>query len=363
MDIDWAKINRTARQYENEANMLALTSCSTTDITLLDSLLPDWNNNDQEERDEPNNGGWFTTPQGPLIFLEGTPHDTTPWIEELAHNLTHAGITGTLTGATIVTRVRWAKHIEDDLPETCLSLGFHSRPLTTSYLCEWSTTDPRLPHHLITPGLDWLTEHHADLLQSTGNANFWTNPTTAHTILTDRITTASSTLTTSYHRNRKEVRSFSLLRPCATEVCVARGDNDWRQRFDTLLAALTRFPLDQLSIGFISHYPFRWHQSENRVWRDHPELWQDYIPAPFGILILTAKHLNKANNLTRWTTTQLTPTHYLLQATNPQPWLHATTRDTITLDHELLTTAHHDLGDMILTPTTAKQLGLDPYPL
>ena len=39
MDIDWAKINRTARQYENEANMLALTSCSTTDITLLDSLL------------------------------------------------------------------------------------------------------------------------------------------------------------------------------------------------------------------------------------------------------------------------------------------------------------------------------------
>ncbi|MDO4784370.1 MAG: hypothetical protein Q3997_04720 [Propionibacteriaceae bacterium] len=360
MEIDWVKINRTARQYENEANMLALTSCSTTDITLLDSLLPDWDNNDQEE---PNNGGWFTTPQGPLIFLEGTPHDTTPWINELAHNLTQAGITGTLTGATIATRGRWAKSIEDDLPETCLSLGFQSCPLKARYICEWSTTDPRLPHQLITPGLDWLTEHHADLLQSTGRADFWTNPTTAHTILAERIKNAPTTLTRSYHRDRKEVRSFSLLTPCATELGVVRGDNDWRQRLDTLLEALPRFPLHQLSIGFISHYPFRWHHERNRVWRDHPELWQDYIPAPLGVLIVTAKHLDKANNLTRWTTTQLTPTHYLLQTTNPQPWLDAPTRDSITLDHELLALAQHDLGDMILTPTTAEKLGLDPYPL
>jgi hypothetical protein len=83
--------------------------------------------------------------------------------------------------------------------------------------------------------------------------------------------------------------------------------------------------------------------SQDYVFNRH--LWHTRVLDAHGIQLLTEDHLNHAHNLNNdWTTTQVTPGRYLVEAKDLTPWYATDTPDPDTLQQ-----ARHDFGDIILT--------------
>lgn len=82
-------------------------------------------------------------------------------------------------------------------------------------------------------------------------------------------------------------------------------------------------------------------------------IYDAYVPDAHAIQVLTAKHLDKAHDLSAWTTTALGNERYLVEARDLEPWF---TDSAGTLgerlpqpDASLLTAARRDFGGMIIT--------------
>ncbi len=78
--------------------------------------------------------------------------------------------------------------------------------------------------------------------------------------------------------------------------------------------------------------------------RYNRHLLSHYTPDAHGIQILTNQHLERAHDLSTWTTTEIGPDRYLVEAPDLAPWYSEFLPDGAVVDQ-----ARRDFGNMLLT--------------
>lgn len=364
MEVNWSGVARTARAIGGEQNILLLKTAHDYPVERLDQAIP------QDNGEGLANGSWFPGPTGWLLHIEGLPGEMKTWTQRLAENLTNEGVEGTLTGAGITKAPQWARTAEPSRVLAAL-FGYHAHHKQKSGHA-WSGAS-QLLDQVVDHAVDWLAAHGAKLQADIDlSANFWTDTPTTKTILANQARTGRLICAAdSYHQTRQEARHVTLRSPNRVTLATKTPRTDWQDTIAELRHTLISAPLDQLSIAMIS----------NRTWRDYlsgpgpgsdyfndqaydyyPEYCQEFTLDPCGIQILTQKHLDKANNLTNWTTTRLDQNHYLLESRDLAAWYATPLRGDQAPPPALIRQARTDFGDMILTRPQATQLGLNQKP-
>lgn len=142
---------------------------------------------------------------------------------------------------------------------------------------------------------------------------------------------------------------------------IGAADPDWRVHLEDLRQVLIRHP-DRLDLAMIrlSHiWVATWFDYERNPEPPHIDsryveraraLLGEYVPDAHGMQVLTDAHLARATDLSNWDIQPLTPGRHLVQSRDPAAWY---------ADHQpdpdILATARHDFGDMLLTPTHLHQ--------
>ncbi|PKQ31142.1 MAG: hypothetical protein CVT62_09380 [Actinobacteria bacterium HGW-Actinobacteria-2] len=358
MEIDWKGIARSQRALNGghgENNILALVTEAEVEEGLLNSLIPD------EGGESPAVGGWFSGPGGWLLLIEPA-EPARPSIEALAASLERAGITGTLTGAKPYGRPAWSRSI-DNLPSWNALLAYKDRP--RSYRRAGWSGDPDLLPRVIDYLVDWAT---GDSGQFVVNINlrpgFAFDPEVGKDVLRKQVETRTISSAVGYHKKRTELRGLTLSMPTFVEMSLVPARADWVSDLDQLRTAMTAVPLDQLSIAMIDHHSWAYFSAtehdeyDNFEYEGHPEIWDEYTPAPCGIQILTDKHLAHAHDLDDWNTTRLNDRLHLVQAKDLGPWYSRPLTYHDQPDPEVIAKARADFGDMLFTHATAERLGL-----
>ncbi len=125
-------------------------------------------------------------------------------------------------------------------------------------------------------------------------------------------------------------------------------------------AALDYAYLTHCQGGTPIEYGLLWpHVSEPDVRYNRP-LLASYVPDAFGVQLLTAAHLERAHDLSRWRVEQVAPERYLVSAVDLEPWVSRQERDPHR-PHDVAPRptdgqeqARADFGAMILTPETIR---------
>ena len=325
VDVDRAGIARTAKKLGGEGtNVLLLRTPTPYEMSVLDAALP------ADQGDGPANGGWFAGPKGWMLLIEGLDEQVDPWIDEVARALTVAGVEGTLTGAGVVGPPVWAQRISVDARRLSASIGF--RTSVGPGFKPWSgwAAGQAARDAVVAVGMRWLTAHGGDLMAYTGqDANFWVDPATASTLLTDDITQSGNALSGSYDRARQDIRHVSTTLPSAMTLSSKTADCPWQQTIEELRAALLAAPLDLVSIAMIGYRGMTTYLMadvpgsgayDRDAYEHHPERWDEFVLEPSGIQILTDRHLAHAHDLSGWSTTRLDGDHVLLEARDLGPW-------------------------------------------
>jgi hypothetical protein len=84
-------------------------------------------------------------------------------------------------------------------------------------------------------------------------------------------------------------------------------------------------------------------------------LLKEFVPDVHGIQLLTARHLERARDLSRWTITDLPGNRYLVEAPDPSPWYAEALPEPAVLQQ-----GRHDFGDMLLTKEAVRDH--NPWP-
>lgn len=152
------------------------------------------------------------------------------------------------------------------------------------------------------------------------------------------------------------MRSASLSFGVA-EFSVKGVDEHWRTSISALREALVHFG-PAADCGWIAYGLDCIHSLEGKPsypsggrrgllqgeWANNRHLWSSYVPEVFGMQILTAAHLDRANDLRGWKITGLGNDRYLVEAADLEKWYSQPTPYISARGF-----AHLDFGDMILT--------------
>jgi hypothetical protein len=142
----------------------------------------------------------------------------------------------------------------------------------------------------------------------------------------------------------------------------------WQDRLLTCVDAMTALA-DITRLAFV-----QWGRGFNAGWDDldqgtpptavpgykfryNPEVLDRFIPDARGALVVQDSHLERANDLSAWTTKALGYGRYLLEHPQPAAWYAQPD-----VDAAVLADARHDLGNMIITPADidANERDLNP---
>lgn len=290
------------------------------------------------------------------------------WVGLLAGSLTRAGIEGTLTGAGVATRPAWSMAL-DFTPGLYALAGLRPRP-GSQMADEWITAPDVLDQALTQSGR-WLTEHVAAVMAFVGfEANIWVSGPIAEQLMAHDIHRRGRASASGYDQARDEVRSVWLGSKAALQFDDTSNALPWQDMVHDLKAALLRLPIEQVSIGMVTHrrwasllyagYGFQDGDPFHAyAYAQHPERWHEFALEPCGIQILTSQHLAAANDLSGWRTTRLDDDHFLVEARDLEPWYAARPKAHEPLEHAVLQQAYADFGHMILTPDRAAREHLD----
>ena len=363
VDVNWGGIARAARALGGEGtNILTVRTTTPCGVDVLDGALP------PDEGDGPAKGGWFAGPKGWLLLIEGLEEQVNPWIEDLAGRLSAAGVEGTLTGAGSVGQPLWAQRMETHVGLNGV-LGFRPRSGVDYHRGGWVGEGASLDA-AIALGMGWVTAHGGDVMAHPGLlAGFWADPDAAAHLMARDATSLGRALTTSYHRQRVEVRHASVSGPSTLALSTISEGYPWEQMVEELRSALLAAPLDLISVAMVSNRSsLAEHELDSagnyhsRAYEWHPERWAELIVDPCGIQVLTNRHLEASHDLSAWRTTRLDDEHVLVEARDLGPWYATPRRPTDPLDPPLMDQARRDFGDMLLTPALAEDLGLTIAP-
>lgn len=366
MEIDWAGIQRVRKAMGGEQVLLLWKAKPAPSVEALDAATP------PDDGSSPANGGWFATPQGPMLFLEGLDDELDAWIEILAGNLAASGFDGVLGAGRTADAPKWSSALT-------LASGFSAN---VGFILDRALRVPRgvrawqaRPETLelaLDQSTSWLARHGASI-QSDIDAlvSFWSSPTAARQILRSEVTGPNGRGTAdSYHQERSEVRRVRLSSPNKASFGSTSANVPWRETVDELRGMLLAMDHDQLAIAAISHLDWASLMGvvtpassyyDMHSYNLHPEVWNEYSLDPCGIQILTSAHLAKANDLSAWNTTKLDHDHYLVQAHDLEPWYATPLRPSDSLPEDLITQARADFGQIVLTHALATQTGISVW--
>ncbi len=359
VEIDWKGIARSARAISGGQgeNLLLLVTEDAVDGDTLNDLIPEY------DGEFPAKGVWFPGPDGWMLETDGMPREMRPALEELTANFAAAGIQGTLTGAKPVGRPAWLRKIEN-LPNWRAGLVYRQQPGPDSATDGAWPGDPALFQRVLTHLIEWAADGDDQILVNLNlTARFPFDLEGARSAILTEARTSTVCLAQARHQKRNQYRYLTVGAPGYAEMALGPAEQDWVSIIDTLRAAMRTAPLDDLAYGMLHHHSWSDFLSmqpeyDNRLYRRHPELWDQYVPTPCGVQILTDTHLTNAHNLDNWNTTRLDNTHYLVQAKDLGPWYGEPLGYYETQDPELLNQARKDFGDMLFTHDTATRLGI-----
>jgi len=371
VEVDWRSIARVGKLMGGEGeNLLQLKSKTKYDVETLDAATP------EDHGDSPANGGWFATPPGPMLFIEGLPDEVNPWIELLAHRFAEGGIVGSLTGGRSVneTTIKWATELGESVSyprpglenqpvhhRWCGLFGYRSDARWWEAGSEWSCGQDSLGR-AADHALEWMCAEGGRVMANVDlRANFWVDPSAAATIFKSEAGRSGTAVSKVFNEERSETRE--VVKSWFNEIAlvVQSSRTPWQEMISELRAALTAAPLQWLSIAMISHADWAGLLSsgakphyDRSGYQWYPNRWDEFTLDPCGIQILTDKHLAQAHDLTDWQTTRLDEHHFLVESRDLDAWYSHPLRLHESLDSELMARARSDFGQMILTSALAK---------
>lgn len=359
VEIDWKGIARSHRAIsENQGdNIILLVTEDPLDQDQLNNLIPN------EDGEFPSSGGWFAGPGGWLLLIEYGFVPVKPRLEQLAQSLEQAGIHGTITGARTFRRPTWSRPIENR-PVWMSVFRYRQLPQYPSYRHTGWTCKPELLTALLDHLLNWAATDGGQLtIYLNLTADFAFDLATAKHMFRQQIETQLLSSAEGYNKNHNQLRRVRVARSGEVSMSLIAHQETWPAIIDELRTAMRTAPIEDLHFARMHHYgEFDYSNRtdyDEVIFSRHPELWDDYIPDPSGIQILTNKHLANATNLDNWNTTRLDQHHYLVQAKDLAPWYSQPLAYGQTPDPETLAQARTDFGTMIFTKNTAKQLGIN----
>ena len=333
-------------------------------VEALDAVTP------PDDGSSPANGGWFATPQGPMLLLEGLPGELDAWIEILADNLAAAGFDGTLSAGRSVREPKWAEELGPG-PRFSANVGFLVDPAlrTPRGIRGWQAR-PGTLELALDQSINWLARHGGQIQSDIdAQVSFWSAPAAARQILLSQLTGPRGRGTAdSYQQERREIRQVDVCEPSRASYTSTSTNIPWHDTADELRGMLLAMDHKHVAIAAISHLD--WASLMGVVtpassyydmftYDRHPEVWNEYSLDPCGIQILTSAHLAKAHDLSAWNTTKLDHDHYLVQARDLEPWYATPMRWDSALPEDLITQARTDFGQIVLTHAIAAETGLN----
>lgn len=364
MEIDWDGVRRARKNMGGEQCLLLLKTKRTYSAAELDDAVP------ADEGDGPANGGWFPTPQGWMLFVEGLDSDIDPWLELLAQGLEAAGVEGVLGGGRTVGPPKWEEPLRFG-PLWSANLGFAPDPGFRDRRA-WAC-GPETLEQVVELGVGWLAAHEAQIQADVDlRASFWAENKAAARILSSEVHRRGAGVCQSFQRDRQDVRGVAVDGPCRASFTSTNAAVPWQDTINELRSLLLSLDTSRLSVATISHLDWGSYfgmQTPGSAYfsrfgyKFYPDRWHEFTLDPCGIQILTDQHLAKAHDLTGWTTTRLDAHHYLVETRDPAAW-YATPLPAMDgeLPDDLIARARADFGDMILTNTRARELGLNKMP-
>ena len=362
VEVDKHAIARTTKAMGGEGTtLLLLRSAASFDSDRLDAAFP------QGLGEGPANGGWFQGPTGWLLLVEGLDEEMGPWIDELATQLTRAGVEGTLTGAGTVGQPSW---VQSWAPlSVYANVGFRPEPGSSIY-SGWSGGQ-EAAQTAIALATGWVDQHAAKVVAVADlRARFWADRDTAARLMAADLSREGAGSAAGYHQQRREVREAFVARPAELRLLGHSGTASRLEIVDDLRSALLAAPLASVSVATIS--PRGWQSMggkdegtqhfDLRAYRWHPELWNQFTVEPCGVQVLTDRHLARANDLSAWNTRRLDDGHFLVEARDLEPWFATPSHSDVPLDPDVARQARRDFGDMVLTRQQATELGLTRKP-
>lgn len=359
MEINRKGIERTHRAMGGEGSLvLALQTKQSPDSEVLDAALP------PEDGGSPANGGWFQGPRSWLLFIEGLDEAIYPWIDVLASRLTSAGIEGTLTGAGSTGTPTWSRGMPN-----------HPHDLAAAYRTPedqrfWTTPGPQT-QELFARSLGWLSDNGARIRVSINfAASFWMDAHATTQTMRQQLASEGNFFAEGYQQSRGEVRHAQLEEP--GRLTLSTNGTRWEQAVADLRAAMMALPLEGLIVASISthgafeqetcpHYAH--HDLDTRAYTTHPDTWAQFVDEPHPIQILTNRHLEKASDLSAWTTTRLDAQHVLVETRDLSGWFSGPrTNVRVREDSPVWGPAREAFGEMVLTWGRATELGIASQP-
>lgn len=371
VEIDWRSIARVGKLMGGEGeNLLLLKSKANYGVERLDAATPD------DRGNSPANGGWFNTPAGPMLFLEGPPDEVARWIDSLALRFAEAGVEGTLAGGRTVneTGITWAMELESSRnyprpgeedrpvhPRWCGLLGYRSVPnwweTDSKWTCGQNALDAAAAH-----ALKWMSARGGRVMANVDlRANFWVDTAAAEAIFKSEAVRRYVAASQLFNEEHGEVRRVQKGWVNEIGLIVQSSQTPWPEMIQDLRASLMAAPLDWVSIAMVSHADWSGVLGGGEdtycdwgAYRMYPGRWDEFTLDPCGIQILTEKHLEKANDLSSWQTTRLDQRHFLVESRELEPWYGRPLRAHEGVDPSLLERARAEFGEMILTPAQAE---------
>ncbi|MBM6400502.1 hypothetical protein [Phycicoccus sonneratiae] len=341
--------------------LIALRGAGPIELSMLDAALPD-------EPDAPHNGGWFAGSRSYLLLAEGTPEQVDPWLDRVVQSLADAGVRGTLGGAGGVAPPMWTREAFQRAPTFFALIGFRPGPGAGPY--DGWTPDEDARALAVDLACDWVDVAgatlvvHADL-----RAALPADRATVANVMAGDVRRHGSASATGYLKDEMVVRMASFQSPAALSL-MHQTLGEWRPFVDQARDTFRTMSLDEVTIGMTSSQswgllmqpPARSDSPFNgRAYQYHPERWHEFLLDPSGIQLLTNQHLEKANDLSAWSTQRVDDGHVLVEARDLGAWYEPIAAGEPIPD-ALLSAARNDFGEMILTPARAQELGLAAKP-
>jgi hypothetical protein len=298
------------------------------------------------------------SPFGPVIYLDkiGRRVDNRRWLSVFAHRLQKDGHSGVLDVAPRAGIPAFNRSAPG--PAAYLAYRTDDQPAPTSWQPRerWGV-DADTTVDFCRRLTGWATLPEAEVRLDSGMSHVKIEDPDPCGQLIPAMALTYSAGVSFIRRNPLHVRHAALSWSGQVAVQTEGQHLDWSTKVEALVEVLRWHP-DKLDLAFIRltrNWARSWmdlangftklpHVSEGDV-RSRRDLWQEYIPDAHGVQVLTDAHLARANNLDAWHVQALTPTRYLVQAKDLQPW-YGTGTDPAA---DVLTAARDDFGDMLLT--------------
>lgn len=307
------------------------------------------------------------SPKGPILSLDwiGTDEELEEWLDLFAATLTTFGRSGSVSAAP---QAHFPKALDPLFATDRLvsSLAF-TLPVPTPYgyppftwLVDGATTREVVEH-----AIRWGRIPGASVYVAERTSQFLVDDSDPTGMLTAAVERSGLAGLAYLHQPTYELH-FVRTRPLGEVVYQAASvDRTWKS-FMELSREPLRYHGAKLDLAFIrlsrSSVPTFLDQGQLPPppgiqsvgdFTRNRHLYDSYVPDAHAVQVLTAKHLAKAHDLSRWSTEALGNDRYLVEARDLGPWFsdseHAKGNRQAQPDSAVVAEARHDFGRMILT--------------